>query len=38
MTAALGRRTDAALGGLRLANRIVMTPMTRSRAYGPGAG
>ncbi|MBA2811180.1 alkene reductase [Streptomyces sp. KM273126] len=24
------------LGGLRLANRIVMAPMTRSRAYGPG--
>ncbi|MER5428400.1 alkene reductase [Streptomyces sp. NPDC002588] len=26
------------LGGNRLANRIVMAPMTRSRAYGPGAG
>ncbi|MEV4357438.1 alkene reductase [Nonomuraea sp. NPDC049625] len=26
------------LGGKRLANRIVMAPMTRSRAYGPGAG
>lgn len=26
-----------ALGGKRLANRIVMAPMTRSRAYGPGA-
>ena len=25
------------LGGKRLANRIVMAPMTRSRAYGPGA-
>jgi N-ethylmaleimide reductase len=25
------------MGGLRLANRIVMTAMTRSRAYGPGA-
>lgn len=25
------------LGGNRLANRIVMAPMTRSRAYGPGA-
>ncbi|MEU7856001.1 alkene reductase [Nonomuraea sp. NPDC049141] len=25
------------LGGTRLANRIVMAPMTRSRAYGPGA-
>ena len=25
------------LGGRRLANRIVMAPMTRSRAYGPGA-
>lgn len=25
------------LGGLTLANRIVMAPMTRSRAYGPGA-
>ena len=24
------------LGGSRLANRIVMAPMTRSRAYGPG--
>ncbi|MFD5390040.1 alkene reductase [Streptomyces sp. NPDC127074] len=24
------------LGGTRLANRIVMSPMTRSRAYGPG--
>jgi N-ethylmaleimide reductase len=24
------------LAGLRLANRIVMAPMTRSRAYGPG--
>jgi N-ethylmaleimide reductase len=24
------------LGNLRLANRIVMAPMTRSRAYGPG--
>lgn len=24
------------LGGKRLANRIVMAPMTRSRAYGPG--
>ncbi|GAA1014073.1 alkene reductase [Streptomyces thermogriseus] len=24
------------LGGIRLANRIVMAPMTRSRAYGPG--
>ncbi|MFJ5974867.1 alkene reductase [Streptomyces sp. NPDC093060] len=24
------------LGGQRLANRIVMAPMTRSRAYGPG--
>ncbi|SHL00683.1 alkene reductase [Actinacidiphila paucisporea] len=24
------------LGGNRLANRIVMAPMTRSRAYGPG--
>ncbi|WP_433889299.1 alkene reductase [Streptomyces sp. CA-111067] len=24
------------LSGLRLANRIVMAPMTRSRAYGPG--
>lgn len=24
------------LGRLRLANRIVMAPMTRSRAYGPG--
>ncbi|MET7801833.1 alkene reductase [Streptomyces decoyicus] len=26
------------LGGKRLANRIAMAPMTRSRAYGPGAG
>ncbi|GAA4623523.1 alkene reductase [Actinoallomurus vinaceus] len=26
------------LSGKRLANRIVMAPMTRSRAYGPGAG
>ncbi|MET7329773.1 alkene reductase [Nonomuraea sp. NPDC005650] len=26
------------LAGKRLANRIVMAPMTRSRAYGPGAG
>src|SRR5262249_31479902 len=25
------------LGGKRLANRIVMAPMTRSRAYGRGA-
>ncbi|MGW0285341.1 alkene reductase [Streptomyces sp. NPDC003236] len=25
------------LGGKRLANRIVMAPMTRSRAFGPGA-
>lgn len=25
------------LGSKRLANRIVMSPMTRSRAYGPGA-
>jgi N-ethylmaleimide reductase len=25
------------LGGRRLASRIVMAPMTRSRAYGPGA-
>jgi N-ethylmaleimide reductase len=25
------------LGGKRLANRIVMAPMTRSRAHGPGA-
>ncbi|EST18467.1 alkene reductase [Streptomyces roseochromogenus] len=25
------------LGGLRLANRIAMAPLTRSRAYGPGA-
>ncbi|WP_084510759.1 alkene reductase [Nocardia lijiangensis] len=25
------------LGGKRLANRIAMAPMTRSRAYGPGA-
>ncbi|MGC4943518.1 alkene reductase [Kribbella sp. DT2] len=25
------------LGGKRLANRVVMAPMTRSRAYGPGA-
>ncbi|GAB2880760.1 alkene reductase [Streptomyces mayteni] len=25
------------LAGRRLANRIVMAPMTRSRAYGPGA-
>ncbi|MFJ8025757.1 alkene reductase [Streptomyces sp. NPDC096311] len=24
------------LGGTRLSNRIVMAPMTRSRAYGPG--
>ncbi|MFI0466098.1 hypothetical protein ACH347_18640 [Saccharopolyspora sp. 5N102] len=24
------------LGGRRLPNRIVMAPMTRSRAYGPG--
>ncbi|MFC9424116.1 alkene reductase [Streptomyces sp. NPDC056987] len=24
------------LGGIRLSNRIVMAPMTRSRAYGPG--
>ncbi|MFG1663863.1 alkene reductase [Streptomyces sp. Y7] len=24
------------LGGKRLANRLVMAPMTRSRAYGPG--
>ncbi|MFF8096884.1 alkene reductase [Streptomyces sp. NPDC016675] len=24
------------LGGIKLANRIVMAPMTRSRAYGPG--
>ncbi|MFG3227336.1 alkene reductase [Kitasatospora sp. NPDC048194] len=26
-----------ALGGRRLASRIAMAPMTRSRAYGPGA-
>ncbi|WP_407551632.1 alkene reductase [Streptomyces sp. Pv4-95] len=26
-----------ALGGTRLANRLVMAPMTRSRAHGPGA-
>lgn len=26
------------LGGKHLANRLVMAPMTRSRAYGPGAG
>ncbi|MDT0461189.1 alkene reductase [Streptomyces sp. DSM 41527] len=26
------------LGGKRLANRVAMAPMTRSRAYGPGAG
>ncbi|MFE3635140.1 alkene reductase [Streptomyces sp. NPDC059168] len=25
------------LGGTRLANRVVMAPMTRSRAFGPGA-
>ncbi|GAA2795981.1 alkene reductase [Kitasatospora sp. CM 4170] len=25
------------LGGKRLANRVAMAPMTRSRAYGPGA-
>ncbi|WP_042370309.1 alkene reductase [Streptacidiphilus neutrinimicus] len=25
------------LGGLRLANRVAMAPMTRSRAFGPGA-
>ncbi|MFF4574876.1 alkene reductase [Streptomyces sp. NPDC001410] len=25
------------LGGKRLVNRVVMAPMTRSRAYGPGA-
>lgn len=25
------------LGGTRLANRVVMAPMTRSRAYGPDA-
>lgn len=25
------------LGGKRLPNRIAMAPMTRSRAYGPGA-
>ncbi|MFE7119603.1 alkene reductase, partial [Streptomyces sp. NPDC057654] len=25
------------LGAVRLANRIVMAPMTRSRAFGPGA-
>jgi len=25
------------LGGVQLANRIAMAPMTRSRAYGPGA-
>lgn len=25
------------LGGIRLANRIAMAPMTRSRAYGEGA-
>ncbi|MEV7512332.1 alkene reductase [Streptomyces sp. NPDC090085] len=25
------------LGGTRLANRLVMAPMTRSRAHGPGA-
>lgn len=25
------------LGGRRLASRVVMAPMTRSRAYGPGA-
>jgi N-ethylmaleimide reductase len=25
------------LAGTRLANRVVMAPMTRSRAYGPGA-
>ncbi|MFD7613688.1 alkene reductase [Streptomyces sp. NPDC059828] len=25
------------LGGTRLANRVVMAPMTRSRAHGPGA-
>ncbi|MFD7136353.1 alkene reductase [Streptomyces sp. NPDC059894] len=24
------------LGGIRLSNRVVMAPMTRSRAYGPG--
>jgi N-ethylmaleimide reductase len=26
------------LSGLRLPNRVVMAPMTRSRAYGPGPG
>jgi N-ethylmaleimide reductase len=26
-----------AVGGVELKNRIVMSPMTRSRAYGPGA-
>lgn len=25
------------LGGTRLANRVVAAPMTRSRAFGPGA-
>lgn len=25
------------LGGTRLANRVVKAPMTRSRAFGPGA-
>ncbi|MFF8293288.1 alkene reductase [Streptomyces sp. NPDC016309] len=29
--------TPLELGGVRLANRIVMAPMTRSRAFGPGA-
>lgn len=25
------------LGDIQLANRIAMSPMTRNRAYGPGA-
>ena len=25
------------IAGKRLANRVAMAPMTRSRAYGPGA-
>lgn len=28
--------TPYGLGSLRLSNRIVMAPMTRSRAYAPG--
>ncbi|MDI9884701.1 alkene reductase [Streptomyces sp. HNM0645] len=37
MTTATSAFDPIVLGGRRLASRIVMAPMTRSRAYGPGA-